>query len=152
MQLILNNLKKLYIIIKLIKRFIMKEFDNWNEIKKEIENKKTIFIFKVREIYWLKVGQNIGYEIYGKGEDFLRPVLIIRKFSKDSFLGISLTSSKKDDMFHFEFTPINKQKINYAMFSQIKLFYAKRIHDKLGKISIEGFEKMKIKLKDLIGL
>ncbi len=130
----------------------MKEFDNWNEIKKETQDKKVTFIFKVREIYWLKVGQNIGYEVYGKGDDFLRPVLIIRKFSKDSFLGIPLTSSKKDDMFHFEFIPINKQKLNYAMLSQIKLFSAKRIHDKLGKISIKDFENMKIKLKDLIGL
>ncbi len=128
------------------------EFDNWNKIKKETQETKITFIFKVREIYWLKVGQNIGYEVYGKGEEFLRPVLILRKFSKDSFLGIPLTSSKKDDMFHFEFTPIHKQKINYAMLSQIKLFSTKRIHDKMGKISIEDFEKMKIKLKDLIGL
>lgn len=126
--------------------FMSEEFDNWNKIKKETQETKIAFIFKVREIYWLKVGQNIGYEVYGKGEEFLRPVLILRKFSKDSFLGIPLTSSKKDDMFHFEFIPIHKEKTNYAMLSQIKLFSAKRIHDKMGKISIEDFEKMKIKL------
>lgn len=130
----------------------MKQYDQWNKIKKETENKSNRFIFKVREIYWIKVGQNIGYEVYGKGEEFLRPVLILRKFSKESFLGIPLTSAHKNDMFHYEFYPLNKNKQNYAMLSQIRLFSSKRIHDKMGKISIKDFEKLKIKLKDLIGL
>jgi hypothetical protein len=30
------------------------------------------------------MGQNIGYETQGKGEEFLRPVLIFRKFSKNT--------------------------------------------------------------------
>ncbi|MEA3512915.1 MAG: type II toxin-antitoxin system PemK/MazF family toxin [Campylobacterota bacterium] len=130
----------------------MKQYDKWNEIKKETEKNKSTFIIKVREIYWLKIGQNIGYEVYGKGEEFLRPVLIVRKFSKESFLGIPLTSSFKNDMFHFKFTPISKTKTNFAMLSQVKLFSTKRIHDKMGKISTEDFESLKMKLKDLIGL
>jgi len=130
----------------------MKQYDQWNKIKKDTENQSNRFIFKVREIYWVRVGQNIGYEVYGKGEEFLRPVLIIRKFSKESFLGIPLTSAYKDDMFHYQFSPINKNKQNYAMLSQIKLFSSKRIHDKMGKISVDDFKKLKIKLKDLIGL
>lgn len=130
----------------------MYEYDRWNEIKKEASFQSTQFIFKVREIYWLKVGQNIGYEVYGKGEEFLRPVLILRKFSKESFLGIPLTSAIKDDMFHFKFIPINKSKVNYAMLSQVRLFSSKRIHDKMGKISVEDFGILKEKLKILIGL
>lgn len=130
----------------------MKDYDNWNEIKKETSFQSNFFTFKVREIYWLKVGYNIGYEVYGKGKDYLRPVLVIRKFSKESFLGIPLTSSMKNDMFHYGFYPINKDKKNYAMLSQVKLFSSKRIHDKMGKISVEDFEKLKVKLKELIGL
>lgn len=130
----------------------MQEYDKWNEIKKDVEKKSSIFTFKVREIYWLKVGKNIGYEVYGKGEEFLRPVLIVRKFSKESFLGIPLTSATKDDMFHFEFVPIDKSKINYAMLSQIKLFSSKRIKSKMGKISIYDFTQLKYKLKKLLDL
>ena len=129
-----------------------KKFNDWNEVKKEVEVKDPIFTFKVREIYWLKVGQNIGYEVYGKGEEFLRPVLVLRKFSKESFLGIPLTSAEKDDMFHFEFTPINKTKTNNAMLSQIRLFSSKRIKSKMGKMSNEDFSNMKIKLKKLLSL
>ena len=128
------------------------QYDNWNEVKKEIVNDFSIFTFKVREIYWIKVGQNIGYEVYGKGEEFLRPVLVFRKFSKESFLGIPLTSIEKDDMFHFPFTPINNSKKNNAILSQIKLFSSKRIKSKLGKISVLEFEELKIKLKKLLDL
>lgn len=130
----------------------MKKYDEWNEVKKDIESKEKIFTFKVREIYWLKVGQNIGYEVYGKGNDFLRPVLVFRKFSKESFLGIPLTSQYKDDMFHYKFKAINQDKDNYVILSQIRLFSSKRIKVKMGKISNEDFGELKIKLKDLLYL
>ena len=127
-------------------------YDEWNELKKNLSSSEKIFTFKVREIYWVKIGQNIGYEVYGKGDDFVRPVLVLRKFSKESFLGIPLTSQIKEDMFHFGFTPINKQKKNYAILSQVKFFSTKRIKTKFGKISIEDFEKLKIELKRLMQL
>ena len=83
---------------------------------------------------------------------FWEIVLVFKTFGKDSFLGIPLTSKMKDDIFHFEFIPINKTKNNYAILSQLKLFSAQRIHDKMGKISIENFEELKIKLKKLMEL
>ena len=128
----------------------MKKYDEWNIVKKDIAIRKKNLIFKVRDIFWLQVGQNIGFETDGKGERFLRPVLVLRKFSKDTFLGLPLTTVKKDDMFHYKFTLLSNSKLNYANLSQIKLFDAKRIHDKLGKISVEDFEKLKIKLEKLI--
>lgn len=130
----------------------MSDYDRWNEIKKDIAKKEQFLTFKVREIYWLNIGQNIGYEVFGKGSDFLRPVLVFRKFSKDSFLGIPLTSVEKNDMFHFSFIPINKSKMNYAILSQVKLFSSKRIHDKMGKISVEDFQDLKVKMKELLHL
>ncbi len=129
----------------------MKRFDAWNEVKKSIDDNNTFYTFKVREIYWLKVGQNVGYETQGKGKEFLRPVLIFRKFSKDTFLGIPLTTSTKDDMFHCAFDyKISKK--SCASLSQIKLFDAKRINQKDGKMSVIDFEKLKIKLKKLLEL
>ena len=139
-------------ILKNIGYRIMKQFDEWNEVKKDIEIKEFIFTVKVREIYWLKVGQNVGYEVFGKGEEFLRPVLIFKKFSQNSFLGIPLTSKIKDDVFHFNFQPINKLNQNSAILSQLKLFSSKRIKSKFGKISNEDFNNMKIKLKKLLDL
>jgi mRNA-degrading endonuclease toxin of MazEF toxin-antitoxin module len=128
----------------------MKKYDEWNEVKKDIAIKNKNLIFKVREIFWVQLGQNIGFETDGKGNKFLRPVLIIRKFSKDSFLGIPLTTSIKDDMFHYKFTIKSNKKINYANLSQIKLFDAKRLSHKLGSIDKVEFTKLTEKLKRLI--
>jgi len=130
----------------------MKKYDEWNEIKKETECFKNKFIFKTREIYWVKVGQNIGFEVYGKGDEFLRPVLVFKTFGKNSFLGIPLTSVIRDDIFHYEFIPINKSKINCAILSQIKLFSSQRIKSKFGKMSQDNFYSLKEKLKKLIDL
>ena len=128
----------------------MNEYDRWNEIKKEINSKKQNLIFKNRDIFWLQVGNNVGFETDGKGKDFLRPVLVLRKFSKDSFLGIPLTTSQKDDIFHYKFILNSNKKVNYATLSQVKLFDAKRLYNKLGKISVNDFELLKIKLKELV--
>ena len=128
----------------------MKQYDEWNTIKKDISSENKALIFKVREVFWLKVGQNIGYETDGKGKEFLRPVLILRKFSKDTFLGIPLTTSQKDDMFHYKFTLNSNKKINYANLSQIKLFDIKRAKNKLGVISKDDFESLQNKLKRLM--
>lgn len=128
----------------------MKNYNEWNEVKKDVSTKKKSLIFKTREIFWLNIGQNIGFETNGKGSDFLRPVLIFRKFSKDSFLGIPLTSQEKTDMFHFKFMLNRNTTLNYASLSQIKLFDAKRLHTKMGKISIEDFELLKTRLKELM--
>ena len=128
----------------------MKRYDEWNEVKKEMLDQEKKQSFKVREIFWLKVGHNVGYETDGKGVSFLRPVLILRKFSKDTFLGIPLTTSQKDDMFHYKFILNSNEKVNYANLSQIKLFDVKRVRNKLGLISKDNFEELKSKLKKLI--
>ena len=52
-------------------------FDEWNEIKKELDGSKQGYV-KAGKIYWLSVGRNIGTEIYGKGDKFLRPVLVVK--------------------------------------------------------------------------
>ena len=54
-------------------------YDQWNYDKKEIQRKKEIkFFINKREIWFTKMGKNIGFEENGK-EDFLRPVLVIKK-------------------------------------------------------------------------
>ena len=55
-------------------------------------------------------------------------------------------------MFHFEFFLKQNQKLNYANLSQIRLLDTKRIKSKLGKMSVEDFEQMKIKMKVLYEL
>lgn len=64
-------------------------YDKWNTIKKETNKEKKYRNFKEKEIFYLKMGENIGFEQNGKGEDFVRPIIILKKFNKDMFFGIS---------------------------------------------------------------
>jgi mRNA interferase MazF len=128
-----------------------KRFDEWNEVKKTVHVKTESAHFREREIYVSTMGSNVGYEQDGKGEGFVRPILVLRKFSKQSFIGIPLTSSIKEDMFHYGFSFI-EGKASYAILSQVRLFDAKRLERKLGTISEEDFEKLKNKLRELMKL
>jgi hypothetical protein len=129
----------------------MKRFDEWNEIKKTTEQQEIITYFKQREIYWTKLGQNIGYKTYGKGVEFLRPVLIYKKLGSFSFLGIPLTSKEKRGDFYFAFNPVGKVKINYALLNQARVISVKRLNNKFGKISVDDYGKLKEKFIKLYG-
>jgi len=126
-----------------------KNFDKWNIVKKDINKEKKTIGFSQYEIIFMKVGENIGYEQNGKGKDFLRPILVYKKFNNRVFLGIPLTSQAKDNKFHFEFE-YKETKKSFAILSQIKLFDIKRAKYRDGKISRYYFDKLQEKLLKLI--
>lgn len=57
----------------------MKHFDQRNELKKHLHRNRTEFYVNKREIRYTHLGVNIGYEEDGKGGDFKRPVLVLKK-------------------------------------------------------------------------
>jgi mRNA interferase MazF len=132
----------------------MKKFDEWNEVKKDTQKKNFIFSVKPREIYWVKIGQNIGSEEYGKGELFSRPVIVVRQLTSDLFIGIPTTTADKEnnDYFHnINYIDIKKNNINStAMIYQFKTFSKKRVTSKIGKLSVDEFEKIKVKMVNLL--
>lgn len=77
----------------------MKDFDEWNEIKKQVEEEEILFGFKTRDIFNIKMGQNIGFEQNGKGENFVRPVLVYKKLTKDMFIVFHLQQHKEMEVF-----------------------------------------------------
>ena len=59
----------------------MNIFDIWNQDKQKLEQQASPSLYlKVREIWFTKMGKNIGFEEDGK-EGFLRPVLVLKKIS-----------------------------------------------------------------------
>ncbi len=122
-------------------------FDKWNELKQEIDNGYNVN-FNEREIVFISMGQNIGLEQYGKGEDFLRPVVIVKKFSKKLFFGIPLTSKIKEGTFfhtvHF------KNRVNSALLLQARTFDSKRIKYRLSKLNENEFKKLKSKFAEVV--
>jgi GDP-L-fucose synthase len=126
-----------------------KNFDSWNNLKKTIHHNKKTIGFSQYEIIFMKIGTNIGYEQDGKGKDFLRPVLVYKKFNNNVFYGIPLTSKAKNNKFHFEFE-YKKNIKSFAILSQLRLFDIKRAKYKDGKISKKDFFKLQDKLQELI--
>ena len=72
-----------------------KDFDRWNKTKKKLNAEVEPLYFREGEVWWVHLGVNIGYEIDGKKENFARPVIVLRKYNKYSFLALPLTTSPK---------------------------------------------------------
>ena len=126
-----------------------KEFDKWNQVKQALHFKQSkIVIPKEREVYWASIGINIGFEQDGKGEIFSRPVLVVKRYSKNLFFGIPLSTQIKEGSFFYTFTLKNKQ--SNALLVQAKVYDTKRLENRIGMISKEDFQQLKRKLKDLI--
>ncbi len=131
----------------------MKNFDEWNKIKKDTDLNNRKIGIKPRDIFWAKLGENIGFEQNGKGENFARPVIILRKLTSELFLGIPLTSTIKDgDYFHsFEYTNHTNGLVqNTALILQMKVFSIRRLMNKTGVINTKDFESILEKSKSLI--
>ena len=109
------------------------KFNSWNSLKQKIEDKKLI-PYKQGEIYFMSVGQNIGHEIYGKDELFLRPVLVYRKLSKQTFIGIPLSSKEKIGSYFFNFRYTEKTQ-STALLNQIRVFDIRRAEYYHGRIN-----------------
>ncbi len=67
-----------------------KNFDRWSKEKKTIDADAERPFYHGREIWWCAVGINVGNEIDGTGEHHDRPVLVLRPFNADTFLGLAL--------------------------------------------------------------
>jgi mRNA interferase MazF len=127
-----------------------KKFDNWNEIKKNLHGEHKAVIFKERDIFWVSIGINIGYEQDGKGEIFSRPVVIVKKYNNNLFFGVPLSTTIREGSFFFSFDFNNE--ISSALLVQGRVYDAKRLENKIGMISKNDFESLKSKLKGLLNV
>jgi mRNA interferase MazF len=119
-----------------------KNFDEWNFIKKNIDQNYQNKKYHAGDVWWCNIGQNIGFEQSGKGGNFIRPVLVIKGFNKFVCLVVPLTSKEKINNFHFNIGTINN-KMNFAILSQIKLVDTKRFINQIGYINSEIITQIK---------
>jgi sulfate adenylyltransferase subunit 1 len=121
------------------------EFNRWNELKK-ITHKTKYPMFEGRQIVFMKMGKNIGIEQNGKGKDFLRPVLIYKKFNSEQFIGFAMTSKKpKNNKFYYKI-----KENSYVILSQIRTYSAKRISYFTSKISKSKMKELHSKFVGLV--
>ena len=132
----------------------MKPFDEWNEKKKIIDKQEKLIGLKERDVVFVNMGINIGREQNGKGEEFLRPVVVIKIFNRNLFFGIPLTSKQKNGDFFLDisFTHKNEEINSTAILVQAKSFDTKRVKYKKGIVSKDICEALKNELSKKLTL
>ena len=127
-----------------------KDFDEWNKVKKEINSCELHrdFFYHQREVWWCSIGLNVDVETDGKQNNFERPVLVIQKFNREMFWGITLTSKERTGKFYIKIT--HSKGSAWAMLTQMKTFSSKRLLRKIGMISEEDFAKIQEGITELI--
>ena len=127
-----------------------KDFDSWNEKKKVLDQNSSDYLFHSGEIWWCSVGLNVGAESCGKGITFRRPVLILKKLSRKNFIGIPLSTQKKEGTWFADVTIHGELK--YALLYQIRMFSTNRFHRRLATLDAIDFGRVKQKLELLLEL
>lgn len=117
-----------------------KDFPRWLERKKIIDENRGIPLFHALEVWWCSIGANVGYEADGKQQDFVRPVVIYRKFGKDMFWGIPVSSKIRSGVYYHTFTLHENQRT--ALLSQIRVLSPKRLLRKIGKMTDHQFASL----------
>ena len=127
-----------------------KKFQKWSELKTIINDKKGTRTFNEREIWWASLGVNVGYELDGKNQSFDRPILIIKKTSHHTFIGLPLTSQLRKHPTRIEFN--FNQRPQVAILEQIRLFDAKRLNNIMGQLSDEEFNRIRKSVGAFLGV
>jgi len=106
-----------------------KDFDKWNTKKKALHQGTEHPFFHEREVWWCFLGANIGFEQDG-GEDFVRPVLVFKKFNNEVFWALPLSTKIKKGQFYSPVDLVDGIP-RVAILSQLRLVDAKRLRDKV---------------------
>ena len=125
-----------------------KDFQKWHVLKAKIHASTDIPDFSERDVWWCALGANIGVEADGKHDTFERPVLVIRKFNKEMFFGVPLTTRTKESIYHFSFSLHDTT--STALLSQMRLWSAKRLIRRIGKVGEEQFREIRGKINGLL--
>lgn len=126
-----------------------KDFDAWNDKKKDIHVARSNKLYNAREIWWCSLGLNIGFEHDGEGLDYQRPVLILKGLSAKTCLVIPLTSSSNKHPLRVPLGVIDGKEAS-AILSQMRVVDTKRFLDKVCYLDQVIFEKTRKAAKDFL--
>lgn len=126
-----------------------KNYKKWFELKPKINDIElsNSFHINVGEIWLCSMGENIGIEINGKGDDYLRPVLVIKVFNKNHSWVLPLTSNKKNNSFYFSIPSFSDSTV---VLSQLNTISSNRFNRFISKINEEDTNIIVGKLIDIL--
>ena len=124
-----------------------KDFDTWNEMKKKTHTERPR-LYTVREIWWCKLGINIGTEQDG-GKTFLRPAVILRGFGPDGCLAVPLTTSVREHPLRVPIGLVGGQEAR-ANLSQMRVVDTRRLVEKVGFLDKAIFTELRKAAREML--
>lgn len=124
-----------------------KRFKEWIILKEKIHNIARIRTIREGEVWWAALGENVGVEINGKNDGFTRPILVFKKLSRFSFLGVPLTTQEHYGTWYSSFEFKNKKQ--FAALSQIRILSVSRLNKRMGMLTHSDFDVVKAGFKRL---
>ncbi|MEN9557640.1 MAG: hypothetical protein RL141_9 [Candidatus Parcubacteria bacterium] len=97
---------------------------------------RTVYFFE-QEIWWARIGENIGSEENGKNERFERPVLVLRKISKDLFWALPITTTIRKGSWYYAFLFRDEQRS--LILPQLRALSSKRLIRRVDRMSDHDF-------------
>ncbi|HWC57657.1 MAG TPA: type II toxin-antitoxin system PemK/MazF family toxin [Candidatus Paceibacterota bacterium] len=120
----------------------MKDFNDWNKKKIRIDGNKTFNHPREKEIWWCSIGVNVGSEVFGKGHDYTRPVLVINAEGSEIFIGIPLTSNIKNRKYSC-IIKTDDDVLHTALVYQVRSFDKRRLTERKYVLSDREYTKIK---------
>lgn len=114
---------------------MIKRFFEWIELKINVDEipEQKLPLFTEGEIWWCSIGENVGTEINGKSEYFTRPVLIFKKFGKESFFALPLSTKNRFGSWYSSITFENISQT--VVLNQGRTLSARRLRSRIGELS-----------------
>lgn len=125
-------------------------FDEWNDKKKQLHGSRPKIMIKEGQIWWCSLGVNIGEETLGKGPNYLRPVIILRKITHTSCIAIPTTTQPKSGSWYFPFEVNNLKR--WAMMHQIRFISSRRLRNRESTLYDSQSRALKKALREFYGL
>ena len=126
----------------------IKMFELWMPLKEKIHYARRKWQFREREVWWMAIGENVGTEINGKGDNFLRPILIVRKYGSDGFFGVPLSSQMHKGIWYANLLLRGEEQC--VLLSQASSFCSYRLYGFIGRIAKKDFKYIVDSLSKLL--
>ena len=118
-----------------------KDFVAWAKVAEGVELRKCRDDVKPGAVYWCNLGVGIGSEMLGKGNKFMRPVLVLAKIDTRLLLVLPITSREKLGP-HYTEVYLNGVPESLVLY-QIFTIDSRRITDFIDEVPPDAFREVK---------
>lgn len=126
-----------------------KNFTQWNTQKQKIHTESVRRYYHVREVWWCALGVNVGSEQDGGGEEYRRPVIILKALGPSTCLVAPLTTSSNVHAYRIPIGKVGGEDASVIL-SQIRVVDTKRLVRKIEFINKDMFEQIRKAARDML--